>query len=165
MLKILSALLNTRQIHRPTHMASLKTKPKASPSRPNFEARRARRLFSATKLSTLGLFAACWAMAGTADLALGQESAPPPAVAASSTSGANAGAGEVIRCKSQSGQEVREIRIKSLEAGKKVPCEVVYKKADGEKVIYSAQAQEGYCEMKATEFSEKLTGLGFDCGM
>ncbi|HRK07265.1 MAG TPA: hypothetical protein PLZ57_05810 [Pseudobdellovibrionaceae bacterium] len=118
------------------------------------------------KFSTLCLMAACWATASTSVIATSQESNTSPAASTTgATSGANAGAGEVIRCKSQSGQEVREIRIKSLESGKKVPCEVVYKKADGEKVIYSAQAQEGYCEMKATEFSEKLTGLGFDCGL
>jgi len=122
-----------------------------------------RRHTPATKFSILCLMAACWATAGTSVIAKSQESST--AATAGATTGANAGAGEVIRCKSQSGQEVREIRTKSLEAGKKVPCEVVYKKADGEKVIYSAQAQEGYCEMKATEFSEKLTGLGFDCGL
>jgi hypothetical protein len=83
------------------------------------------------------------------------------AVTATSATSAATDGFEVIRCKS--GREIREIWIKSLTAGKKVPCEVVYKKADGEMVIYSAQAQEGYCEMKATEFSEKLTGLGFLC--
>lgn len=81
--------------------------------------------------------------------------------AATGASDASPKKAEGIQCKN--GKEVREILVKSLAPGKKVPCEVIYKKADGEKVIYSAQAQEGYCEMKATEFSEKLAGLGFNC--
>jgi hypothetical protein len=63
------------------------------------------------------------------------------------------------------GKAVRKIEVKYTEAGKKTPCEVIYTK-EGEtqgKSIFSAKVKEGFCEEKAKEFSEKLTGLGFPC--
>ena len=54
------------------------------------------------------------------------------------------------------------------EPGVTVPCEVHYYKdteAPGEKqVLWSATAQEGYCESKTDEFIAKLEGWGWDCG-
>ena len=54
------------------------------------------------------------------------------------------------------------------EPGVTVPCEVHYFKdteAPGDsEVLWSAQAQEGFCEQKATEFVAKLEGWGWDCG-
>ena len=54
------------------------------------------------------------------------------------------------------------------EPGVTVPCEVHYYKdteAPGEKqVLWSAAAQEGFCESKAQEFIAKLEGWGWDCG-
>lgn len=48
-----------------------------------------------------------------------------------------------------------------------VPCEVQYFKdteAPGEsQVLWSAQAQAGYCESKASEFVAKLEGWGWSC--
>jgi hypothetical protein len=54
------------------------------------------------------------------------------------------------------------------EPGVTVPCEVHYYKdteAPGEtQVLWSAQAQEGYCKQKAEEFVAKLQGWGWSCG-
>ena len=54
------------------------------------------------------------------------------------------------------------------EPGVPVPCEVHYYKdteAPGEKrVLWSAQAQAGYCEDKVDGLLTKLEGLGWDCG-
>lgn len=53
------------------------------------------------------------------------------------------------------------------EPGLTVPCEVHYYKdteAPGEsQVLWSAQAQEGYCGQKADEFIGKLQGWGWSC--
>ncbi|MDJ0905776.1 MAG: hypothetical protein QNI96_07135 [Woeseiaceae bacterium] len=65
------------------------------------------------------------------------------------------------------GDLVRRVEI-FTEPGVAVPCEVHYFKdteAPGEsEVLWSAQAQEGYCEQKAAEFIAKLEGWGWDCG-
>ncbi|MDJ0814521.1 MAG: hypothetical protein QNJ23_12410 [Woeseiaceae bacterium] len=65
------------------------------------------------------------------------------------------------------GDLVRRVEI-FTEPGVTVPCEVHYFKdteAPGEsEVLWSAQAQEGYCEQKAAEFIAKLEGWGWDCG-
>ena len=54
------------------------------------------------------------------------------------------------------------------EPGKTVPCEVHYFKdteAPGEsEVLWSAEAQAGFCEQKAAEFVAKLQGWGWQCG-
>ncbi len=64
------------------------------------------------------------------------------------------------------GDLVRRVEI-FTEPGVTVPCEVHYFKdteAPGEsEVLWSAQAQEGYCEQKAAEFIAKLEGWGWDC--
>lgn len=65
------------------------------------------------------------------------------------------------------GELVRRVEIYA-EPGATVPCEVHYFKdteAPGEsEVLWSAQAQEGFCEQKATEFVARLEGWGWDCG-
>lgn len=60
----------------------------------------------------------------------------------------------------------RTIRVAYEKEGSKVPCKVNYVRdaASGEeKVLYSAAAQEGYCEQKASEFVEKLKSTGWTC--
>lgn len=44
-----------------------------------------------------------------------------------------------------------------------VPCEVRYTKNGTTEVLWSAQAEEGYCEAKAAEFVEKQRGWGWEC--
>ena len=65
------------------------------------------------------------------------------------------------------GDLVRRVEIYT-EPGVTVPCEVHYFKdteAPGQsEVLWSAEAQEGYCEQKATEFVAQLEGWGWDCG-
>lgn len=68
-----------------------------------------------------------------------------------------------IMCKQ--GKAERSVSVEYPEAGKKIPCEVKYKRAEGdERSIFRANAQEGFCESKAQEFAEKLKGMGWDCG-
>ncbi|PCK08487.1 MAG: hypothetical protein COA42_09020 [Alteromonadaceae bacterium] len=59
--------------------------------------------------------------------------------------------------------QTREIHIVYDEPGKEVPCSVLYKKADDERVLWSAQQQLGYCESKAAEFAEKQESWGWSC--
>lgn len=59
--------------------------------------------------------------------------------------------------------QTREIHIVYDEPGNEVPCSVLYKKADGEKVLWSAQNQLGYCESKAADFAEKQESWGWNC--
>ena len=65
------------------------------------------------------------------------------------------------------GDMVRRVEILT-EPGVPVPCEVHYYKdteAPGDKqVLWSAQAQVGYCEEKTEAFVAKLEGWGWDCG-
>jgi hypothetical protein len=64
------------------------------------------------------------------------------------------------------GELVRRVEIYT-EPGTTVPCEVHYFKdteAPGEQqVLWSAQADAGYCQTKATEFVAKLEGWGWTC--
>jgi hypothetical protein len=65
------------------------------------------------------------------------------------------------------GDMVRRVEILT-EPGVTVPCEVHYYKDTenpGEKqVLWSAQAQTGYCEEKTEAFVAQLEGWGWDCG-
>lgn len=61
----------------------------------------------------------------------------------------------------QGGME-RRIEVVYLGAGT-VPCEVRYTKGGHTEVLWSAQVEEGYCEVKAIEFVEKLKGWGWEC--
>lgn len=62
---------------------------------------------------------------------------------------------------------VRSIEVVYEQPGFTVPCSVVYHKeteSPGDiKTLWSADNQAGYCEEKATEFSDKLEGFGWDC--
>ncbi len=64
------------------------------------------------------------------------------------------------------GDLVRRVEIYT-EPGVTVPCEVHYYKdteAPGEtQVLWSAQAQEGYCESQTEAFVAKLEGWGWSC--
>lgn len=60
------------------------------------------------------------------------------------------------------GSMERKIEVFYLETGK-VPCEVRYTKGGETQVLWSAQAEEGYCEAKAAEFVEKQKGWGWEC--
>lgn len=60
---------------------------------------------------------------------------------------------------------VREVVIQYPEGGS-VPCNVVYKKqTEGfeDQVLWSAEAEEGYCEEKARDFVAKLESWGWVC--
>lgn len=58
----------------------------------------------------------------------------------------------------------RVVAVTPLQEGQKAPCEVKYKKEAGEeKVIYTAQVEETFCETKAAEFTAKLTEMGWTC--
>jgi len=54
------------------------------------------------------------------------------------------------------------------EPGVSVPCEVHYYKDDempGERqVLWSAQNEQGFCEARAQEFAQQLSGWGWNCG-
>ena len=64
------------------------------------------------------------------------------------------------------GELQRRVEILT-EPGVSVPCEVHYYKdteAPGEReVLWSATAEEGYCERKTEEFIAKLQGWGWSC--
>jgi hypothetical protein len=61
-----------------------------------------------------------------------------------------------------SGDMERKIEVVYLGAGT-VPCEVRYTKNGNTEVLWSAQAEGGYCEAKAAEFVEKQRGWGWEC--
>ena len=42
-------------------------------------------------------------------------------------------------------------------------CEVKYTKQNHSEILWSAQHKVGYCETKAQQFTEKLTGFGWSC--
>lgn len=73
----------------------------------------------------------------------------------------SAHADETYSC--QKDGSVREIRVAYEVEGEEVPCSVIYVKNDSEAVLWSAQAQIGYCEEKASSFAEKQRGWGWDC--
>lgn len=64
------------------------------------------------------------------------------------------------------GDAKRTVRVAYEKEGVKVPCKVSYVRdvtSGEEKVLYSASAEEGYCEKKASEFAEKLKTTGWSC--
>jgi hypothetical protein len=61
------------------------------------------------------------------------------------------------------GGNERTVRVSYANADSKVPCQVIYEKESGSQVLWDAQNEEGYCEMKAAEFVEKQRGWGWDC--
>lgn len=70
-------------------------------------------------------------------------------------------ADETYQC--QSGEALRTISVVYPYVGEKVPCEVRYQNASGEKVLWTAKKEVGYCEAKAKAFVEKLEGWGWTC--
>ncbi len=47
-----------------------------------------------------------------------------------------------------------------------VPCEVLYAKPDegvSRASLWNAQGEPNYCEVRASQFVEKLRGMGWDC--
>lgn len=67
----------------------------------------------------------------------------------------------------QMGKLERRVEIHYLRAGSKVPCEVRYFKKNetptSVQTPWKADNQEGYCETKAGELVEKLSGWGWKC--
>ncbi|MFL0797853.1 MAG: hypothetical protein K6L73_10245 [Cellvibrionaceae bacterium] len=61
----------------------------------------------------------------------------------------------------------RRVSVDFLEPPAAVPCQVNYFKDTEEpgvqKTLWWAENNEGYCERKAEEFVDKLTGLGWEC--
>lgn len=60
------------------------------------------------------------------------------------------------------GDMERRIEVVSLSTAT-VPCEVRYTKSGNTEVLWSAQAEEGYCDARAAEFVEKQQGWGWEC--
>lgn len=58
---------------------------------------------------------------------------------------------------------LRSIEVVYLEADATVPCEVRYHKDDETSVLWSANNQLGYCELKAQGFAEKQEAWGWAC--
>ncbi|OEU62691.1 MAG: hypothetical protein BA870_02570 [Desulfuromonadales bacterium C00003094] len=61
-----------------------------------------------------------------------------------------------------SGNMERKIEVVYLGADT-APCEVRYTKFANTEVLWSAQAEAGYCEARAAEFVEKQRGWGWEC--
>lgn len=62
------------------------------------------------------------------------------------------------------GNAVRKVEVVYEVADKKTPCSVKYTKEDGtDKTLFSAKAEEGYCEKKSTEFMDKMKTMGWEC--
>ena len=61
-----------------------------------------------------------------------------------------------------SGQE-RVITVAYENAGASVPCKVTYTKDGGTSTLWNADQENGYCEAKAEEFSNKQEGWGWKC--
>ena len=63
------------------------------------------------------------------------------------------------------GELTRTVSVVYTTPGQEVPCEVLYEKPqEGEPAtLWRAQNEAGYCEARAEEFIDKLTGLGWDC--
>lgn len=60
------------------------------------------------------------------------------------------------------GSMERKVEVVYLETGT-VPCEVRYTKNGATEVLWSARAEEGYCEARAAEFVEKQRSWGWEC--
>ncbi len=60
------------------------------------------------------------------------------------------------------GDMERKIEVVYLGEGT-VPCEVRYTKYGNTEVLWSAQAEEGYCEARAAGLVEKQRGWGWEC--
>ncbi len=61
------------------------------------------------------------------------------------------------------GDAERVISVVYQNAESQVPCEVQYDKGEGAHTLWSAQAEVGYCETKASEFVAKQESWGWSC--
>lgn len=82
-------------------------------------------------------------------------------VAAAAILSISAHADQTYNC--QKDGSVREIRVAYDVQGEPVPCSVIYVKDGSEAVLWTAKAETGYCEEKASNFAEKQRGWGWDC--
>jgi len=65
----------------------------------------------------------------------------------------------------EQGGLIRRIEVVYAEPGLAVPCEVIYdKSAEGSiETVWRSNFEAGYCEARATELIDKLTGKGWLC--
>lgn len=64
------------------------------------------------------------------------------------------------------GELTRNVSVVYSDPGQPVPCEVLYEKPTegiASQSLWQASSEAGYCEARATEFVDKLTGMGWDC--
>ncbi len=60
----------------------------------------------------------------------------------------------------------RTIEVVYSDPGQPLPCEVIYSKSEQRsiEVLWRADNDANYCELKAAELIEKLQGFGWTCG-
>ena len=63
------------------------------------------------------------------------------------------------------GEISRTIEVVYSDPGQPLPCEVIYSKSERSsiEVLWRADNEADYCEVKASELIEKLTGFGWTC--
>jgi hypothetical protein len=64
------------------------------------------------------------------------------------------------------GDLTRTVEVVYAEPGQPAPCEVLYHKPSegGERAsLWQAQHEAGYCEARAADLVDKLTGMGWTC--
>lgn len=62
----------------------------------------------------------------------------------------------------QNGEQQRKVQV-LYPQGTQVPCEVNYIKTTGNKTLWRANNEIGYCEAKASSFAQKLAAKGWHC--
>lgn len=71
-------------------------------------------------------------------------------------------------CRHPQNDFTREVKVNYENSESKVPCNVTYSKNSEQPgevaTLWTASNEEGYCEQKAQEFVEKLSGWGWNCG-
>ena len=71
-------------------------------------------------------------------------------------------ADETIIC--TNGYQERVVSIVYQDQDAKVPCDVEYTKDGQTETLWHAENEYGYCQEKAEEFIQKLSGWGWQCG-
>lgn len=61
------------------------------------------------------------------------------------------------------GDSIREIHVVYDTPGAALPCSVLYRKAEGEQVLWTAENMAGYCEERARSFMEQQRSWGWEC--
>jgi hypothetical protein len=63
------------------------------------------------------------------------------------------------------GEISRTIEVVYSDPGQPLPCEVIYSKSEQSsiEVLWRADNEADYCEVKASQLIEKLTGFGWTC--